>query len=67
MKRVLKRGDFKLLDDHSGFLWIDDPNGRFTMMRLEYTWYERLLTRFGFMKDKRYSGKYTIISDPINP
>lgn len=48
----------------NGVKWVDDPNGKYEIKRLEYNWFERLLIRCCIMKDKRYNGFFIGI-DPF--
>ena len=69
-KQVTINGNFEWITRKGkkvGTKWVDDPNGKHTIYRIEYNWVERLLIWLKLKQGKCYNGKYIIGVDPYNP
>lgn len=69
-KQVTTNGRFEWITRNGekvGTKWVDDPDGKFTIHRIEYNLFERLLIWLRLKKNKCYHGKYIIGVDPYQP
>jgi hypothetical protein len=70
MSRLVKiKGNFEWIQPKEKYLngvkWVDDPNGKLEIIRIEYNLIERFLIWIGCIKDMRHIGKYIIGIDPF--
>lgn len=69
-KQVTVKGNLEWITRHGekvGTIWVDEPNGKHTIHRIEYNWFEQLLILLRLKRNKCYRGKYIISVDPYKP